>query len=120
MSSSAPMQVLRKCFSDKEWEWLSKQEAFTSPLATLNSFDDMEKLAALGDQLIWLDEQHDKEGSPIRAVELRDSWAMAKRKICAFGGSIWSHLAGLQKRSARVKFGVIHENIERRTNQSSA
>lgn len=45
-------RILRRCFSDGEWKWLSDQESFTSARDRTNTLDDVEKNCLLGQTLL--------------------------------------------------------------------
>jgi hypothetical protein len=48
------IDVLKKCFSDLEWEWLSEECCFCEAVRSLKTIDDVENVSRMGDDLIFL------------------------------------------------------------------
>ena len=45
-------KILKHCFSDGDWKWLSNQESFNSVRDRTNTFEDVEQSCLLGQTLL--------------------------------------------------------------------
>ena len=49
---SKPIDRLRRCFKNEEWDFLVMNASFQSDLSTLHNFDDVERISLVGNGLL--------------------------------------------------------------------
>jgi hypothetical protein len=49
-------EVLMRCFSTTEWEWLQEEPSFSRAVKLLKTLEDVERFSTIGDKLIRLAE----------------------------------------------------------------
>jgi hypothetical protein len=50
--SAEPKMVLRRCFTDSEWDWLQAESTFTAESETVQTSADVEQVSQIGAHLI--------------------------------------------------------------------